>query len=666
MHPVPSQTECTANVSQQKSPTIICAENIALLQFLHNVPAQPSTRILRAAVEHDGHRALSLKQERQLTGVLAVLSSIREDANLITAVAVREVRPSEEQQHHTSLEALVAVNKSKFSDWDDYLDSVCDGLGRIFNTLSRATRGKSSSRASCFCSPSEVHDSQLEYQVFIDIVSVCRGRILSRLRFGKHQRGKTKPPLQKVLRDMNDAVASIRHKDARAFLERTRRLVAALKRFENHQTDAELPTLVEEAHTWTRMGDLTSLFRRVPSSALGGASCEDYRRIISKIGQYRTAARRLYRLARNIRAVRNATIRPIRLGPDAFIRPDATGLTTSLAETLHRVSAKTTKRGLPTTLSEFMRKHPLLTDDDFARNTHRILAEGKLHAEVQILAYLKSLSHQDALAVRVVQSNKKACFLCNEVLALNGLPRVPKSHGRLYSGWMLPSLPGLKQLQLQLNDSLQRRANRSIDMVLRKRQKIDLVFPVESTALTASEMAVTETKQSESTSAPSIEILSAPVTTSKPEILGLDEGPKMLEGPVHDNAEESSSVISEVDAAEVLTVPHVDVMLDGANGSPDGQPSYSVSPGETSSIHTFGGSEMTIQYSTGPGHPKPARALVYRILQLDKSDVEALKSQDVRICDVTSLDKGSEVTLVGPSPFYVDLGSTVAELIFFE
>ncbi|KAM9875999.1 hypothetical protein VDGL01_09902 [Verticillium dahliae] len=618
MHPVPSQTECIANVPQQKSPTIICAENIALLQFLHNVPAQPSTRILRAAVENDGHRALSFEQERQLTGALAVLSSIRENANLTTAVAVREV--------------------------------LCDGLGRIFNTLSQATSGKSSSRASCFCSPSEVHDSQLEYQVFIDIVSVCRGRILSLLRFGKHQRGKTKPPFRNVLRDMCDAVASIRHRDARAFLKGTRRLVAALKRFENHQTDAELPTLVEEAHTWTRMGDLTSLFHRVPFSALGGASCEDYRRIISKIGQYRTAARRL----------------PVRVGPDAFIRPDATGNTPSLAKTLHRASAKTTKRDLPTALSEFMRKHPFLTDDDFVRITYRILAEGKLHAEVQVLAYLKSLSHHDALGTRVIQSNKKACFLCDEVLALNGLPGVPKSHGRLYSGWMLPSLPGLKQLQLQLNDSLQRRANRSIDMVLRKGQKIDLVFPVESTALTVSEVAVAGIEQSESVSAPSIEILSAPVTTSKPETLGEDEELKMPEGPVHGSAEDSSSVISEVDSAEVLTLPYVDVMLDDANGSQDSQPSYSVSPGETYSIHTFGGSEMTIQYSTGPGHPKPASALVYRIRQLDKSDVEVLKSQDVRICDVTSLDKGSEVTLVGLSPFYVDLRSTAAELMFYE
>ncbi|KAG7149026.1 hypothetical protein HYQ46_002068 [Verticillium longisporum] len=123
MHTVPSQTGRMANVPQQKSRIIICAENIALLQFLHS----PSTAIdqnVRAAVENDGHRALSLEQEQQLTGVLAVLSSIREDANLITAAAIREVRTSEEQHHQTSLEALVAVNKFELSDWDDYLVSL--------------------------------------------------------------------------------------------------------------------------------------------------------------------------------------------------------------------------------------------------------------------------------------------------------------------------------------------------------------------------------------------------------------------------------------------------------------------------------------------------------------------------------------------------------------
>ncbi|CRK19878.1 hypothetical protein BN1723_011999 [Verticillium longisporum] len=640
---------------QQKSPTIICAENIALMQFLHDVPAQPSTRNLHEAAEDDGQLALSLEQERQLTGILAALSSIREDVNLITAVAVREVRTPEER-HHTSFEVLVAVNKSKPSDWGDYLGSVSDGFGRIFDTLSRATRA---------------HDSQLEYQVFTDIVSVCRERILSRLRFGKHKRGKTKPPLQKRLRNMCDAIASCRHEDARAFIDGTRRLVAALNHFEKHQTHAELPALVEEADTWTRMGEMSSLFHGVPSSALDGGSCEDYRRIFSKIGQYRTAARRLYRLARKVGALRSVTIKPICLGPDAFIRPDTAGYLPSLTDTLGRVSAKKTQKGLATTLSNFVGKNPLVAEDDFAKDTFRILAESKLHAEVQILIYLKSLPHKEAFSTRVVQSIKKACFLCDEVLALNGLPGIPKSHGRLYSGWMLPSLPGLKQLQLQLNESLQRHANRSIEMVLQKGQKIDLVHPVESTALTVSEVAVTEAGENELVSAPSIGLLSTVATTSEPQALVQEKGCKMLGDHVDDDAEDLSSAISEADTAEMLTMPCAEVMPDGApqdkkDSSPDKQPLFSLSPGETSSIHTFGSSEMTIQYSTGPDHPKLANALVYRIRQLDEKDVETLKSQNVRFCDVISLDKGSEVTLPGPSPFYVDMGDTVAELIFHE
>lgn len=234
---------------------------------------------------------------------------------------------------------------------------------------------------------------------------------------------------------------------------------------------------------------------------------------------------------------------------------------------------------------------------------------------------------------------------------------------------MLPPFPGLKQLQLQLNESLQRLANQSIAMPLKKGQKIDLVYPVESTALTVSEAAVAGTEESDLVSAPpSIGILGAVTTTSEPEALAQDEGLKMMKGPGDDNAEDSSSVLSEADAVELFTMPSVDITpdQDGTNGNPDNQPSFSISPGETSSTHTFGSSQMTIQYSTGPGHPKPATPLVYRIRQLNKSDVETLRSQNVRFCDVTSLDKGSEVTLPWPSPFYVDLGNTVAELILHE
>ncbi|EGY16129.1 uncharacterized protein VDAG_07293 [Verticillium dahliae VdLs.17] len=563
----------------QKSPAIICAENIALLQFLHDVPARPSNKSLLEASKSDGQLPLSLEHERQLTGILAALSSIREDVALVTAVAIRQFN-TPGKHHPTSLEVLVAVNKSKPSDGDGYLGSVCDGFRRIFDTLSHATR------------------------------------------------------------------------------DGTRRLIAAFNQFEKHQTDAQLLLLVEEIDTWTRMGDLFDVFRGVPSSALNGASCEDYRRIFNKIGQYRTAARRLYRLTRKVDALRSVTIKPVCLGPGAFVRPDTTGYVPSLVDTLSRLSAKKTKKGLAATLCNCMGKAPLLAEHDFTRNTFRILAESRIHAEVQILVYLKNLPTIELSNTRVIQSMKKACFLCDETLALNRSLSVPKSHGRLYSGWRMPSLPGFKHLQLQLNESLERIARRSIEMVLQKRQTIALAHPVESTALTVSEVAVTEA-----------EALSAVTTSPGPETLAQVQGRKVLRGPADDGARDASSAESEADVAtSVMTTSPGDtpssVSQDKKNRLSNQQPLFFLCPGETSLIHTFGSSEVTIEYATGPDHPKPGFPLLYHIQQLDEKHVDTLKSQKTCFFDVMSLEKGSEVILPGSSPFYIEINDTIVKLTF--
>ncbi|EEY23032.1 predicted protein [Verticillium alfalfae VaMs.102] len=607
----------------QKSPAFICAENIALLQFLHDVPTQPSNRSLLETATSDGQLPLSLEHERQLTGILATLSSIREDVALITAVAIRQFN-TPGKHHPTSLEVLVAVNKSKPSDGEDYLGS-------------------------------------LEYRAFVDIVSICKERILSRLRFGKHKRGKTKAALKKLLHDMCDAVAShssSSHGHKRAFMDGTRRLIAAFNQFEKHQTDAELLLLVEEIDTWTRMGDLFDVFRGVPSSALNGACCEDYRRIFNKIGQYRTAARRLYRLTRKVDALRGITIKPVHLGPSAFIRPDTTGYVPSLVDTLSRLSAKKTKKGLAATLCNCMGKATLSAEHDFMQNTLRILAESRIHAEVQILVYLKNLPPNELSTTRVIQSMKKACFLCNEILALNRSPSVPKSHGRLYSGWRLPALPGLKHLQLQLNESLQRHACKSIERVLQKKQMMALVHPIESTALTVSEVTVTEA-----------ETLNAAETSSEPGALAQGQGRKIMLDPAEDDATDASSALSEAGLVTMaMTTSPRDtpssISQDDTNSRQDQQPSFYLCPGDTSLIHKFGESEMSIEYAVAPDHPKSGIPLVYHIRQLDEKNVGTLKSQQTCFFDVMSLDKGSEATLPGNSPFYINMNDIVVELTF--
>lgn len=120
-------------------PTIICAENIALLHFLHAVPVPPTARNVREIFDDSAEGSISLDQEREITDILSTLSAIREDVNLVSAVAIREIPEPK------SLEILVAVNKIKPSDGNDYLKNIKSALGRVFSILSRATHRENTS-----------------------------------------------------------------------------------------------------------------------------------------------------------------------------------------------------------------------------------------------------------------------------------------------------------------------------------------------------------------------------------------------------------------------------------------------------------------------------------------------------------------------------------------
>jgi hypothetical protein len=114
------------------APAITCAENIALLHFLHEIPVQPSAENVDQLLEDD-RRTIPLKQESRLAGMLATLSAIREDVDRVSAVAVREL------PQHRSLEILVAVNKSRPSEGNKYLEDIGKAFHRVFDVLLRVT-----------------------------------------------------------------------------------------------------------------------------------------------------------------------------------------------------------------------------------------------------------------------------------------------------------------------------------------------------------------------------------------------------------------------------------------------------------------------------------------------------------------------------------------------
>jgi hypothetical protein len=113
-----------------------CAEAIALLAALGDVPSAPTRYAHQAAINAAGYE-LDLRTERDQTSTLGFLSSIRDDINNITAVLVRE--------DERGISILVASNAATAAE-SAYLSSVKSGFDRIFEVIREMSR-------STYCCP---------------------------------------------------------------------------------------------------------------------------------------------------------------------------------------------------------------------------------------------------------------------------------------------------------------------------------------------------------------------------------------------------------------------------------------------------------------------------------------------------------------------------------
>lgn len=117
------------------SPTIICAESIALLHLLHSVPTLPSSNpIDNLPLQQDGY-TLSFSRERSLVGTLAFLSNTVDDPNHIPALCV------EEDPESSCLNVLLAVNRTNWNDGIQVLQDLKRAFERIFDILSEVSNG---------------------------------------------------------------------------------------------------------------------------------------------------------------------------------------------------------------------------------------------------------------------------------------------------------------------------------------------------------------------------------------------------------------------------------------------------------------------------------------------------------------------------------------------
>lgn len=113
------------------------------------------------------------------------------------------------------------------------------------------------------------------------------------------------------------------------------------------------------------------------------------------------------------------------------------------------------------------RLHPLR--DQASTNYQRRLhceRRWKIHAEVQILLFYDQRPHQDL--PRVICASKSACYLCHLCLKVHGRFIVPRTHGRIYDRWTLPTYTTPDSRSNRSLLQVMHRFNQALETIIRK------------------------------------------------------------------------------------------------------------------------------------------------------------------------------------------------------
>jgi hypothetical protein len=122
--------------THDKSPGIICAENISALHFLNSVPESPSRKVLNERRHYEHGYTLSIAEELRLVEAHAFLSNANNNPNRVPAICVQEVSGS------STLNVLLAVNQSEWCDGSQSLQQLKEGFVEVFTQLTKLGDGE--------------------------------------------------------------------------------------------------------------------------------------------------------------------------------------------------------------------------------------------------------------------------------------------------------------------------------------------------------------------------------------------------------------------------------------------------------------------------------------------------------------------------------------------
>lgn len=326
--------------------------------------------------------------------------------------------------------------------------------------------------------------------VFNDIVALCRDRILRRLgvkaavtTFNRKEKRFIGDALHEFLKhpwQTRSAHAGMSRQRLKNYRVLSKALLEQLYTF-NALNDWKHRNMVKLVHDIARYMEevpFKDLIENMRYHPMDRSAIDRLHDCFSKIARYKQSASFLCRKAKKIPMIRRLTVDQVRLDPVVF------------RQTIHDLGPSTmnaVSRTIPyrkgTLQINNLPSWVQLGQGQFSRNVSMALRESKIHAEVQILAHYETVS-PEVVPPRVINSSKDACYLCHALIGLHGRYVMPKSHGRIYTGWRLPATHHMEALGQKLHDHLIQVILNNVVKCARDKEKPRQPYPNESTVFT--------------------------------------------------------------------------------------------------------------------------------------------------------------------------------------
>lgn len=323
-------------------------------------------------------------------------------------------------------------------------------------------------------------------------MSMCRWRILSRIRMIKPE---DRPTIQKLLGEINTAIEkSPQRPDRTNFMALSNQLLSELVKYQAAFTpprgdtwtltrDEELESIVQICYEFSDMPTVGTILLKDMNSMkphVSPSTREAVLNMIRKVGNYKRAATTLVKLARRYECIRQANTLPVVLDSSALVQRTPTQRP-SLPAMLDKLKAH---HGTSWNTEKVVRELSGYFGSEskcYKSQIDPLMRYPRVHAEMQLIWYLDQ--HKGPTPPRVIASNKDACYLCNAFITFHGKYSIPRTHGRIYPGWRLPS-SGLQDVKKGFTLELERLAVAKIDRIIKKGTE-RMSCPLESTVPSA-------------------------------------------------------------------------------------------------------------------------------------------------------------------------------------